>query len=415
MSWFRRLFSRKKRLEKIEIPLDKLDSWLDSRAELLKGKLKQQLINYTDVYNAEVADIEKNLKALETAELKNKNVLPKVKSIMEGNRNTYVRFVRSFVDRHAVPDFEKIDEFIKVFEEDIEGLNKTTGKAFYVLQEFFKDEVNRIAANIKRMDAAVANMKKELVKSDYDKILELKDNIIRLNEKLKLKNEIKEESEKVKKENDEINKKIDTTERFIDDLKRSAEYEEMQKLKSKLEDTDRKITDHKNMLFQYFSAIERPLKKYKHMTYDYDKIVEGYLDNPVNALVKDQRMDIISVLYSIKKLLQSGELGLKDASLNKTIEIVDKLDKKYLQEYLLVYNRLKQEREIILAEINKNTIDEKLAELNKKLEVAKYQKERSDAQLNNLKQKMNRFNIDQIKKDLKKSLEITGFDVRIID
>ncbi|MFH1849525.1 MAG: hypothetical protein ABH879_05035 [archaeon] len=80
-----------------------LSGWFDQQLKELNDRVARRLgvlaQNSLDI----VASANANLGVLERAELKNKNIVPRVMSILQGNRESYVRKMQRFFSEVSFP------------------------------------------------------------------------------------------------------------------------------------------------------------------------------------------------------------------------------------------------------------------------------------------------------------------------
>jgi len=175
----------KKEEPMLEINLENLSEWFDQKSSPIKDKLIQDTKDLKLKLYEQIEKANKNINTLEYAELRNKNIQMRAKHFMHGNRLAYIKAMRNFLNQVSIGnDYESMLEFSKSFNKDLEILNKTTNRAYGILQEFFANESRNIAINIKNMDSITNEMQKVLEESKTLKIKLIKEMISSLKKKI---------------------------------------------------------------------------------------------------------------------------------------------------------------------------------------------------------------------------------------
>ena len=136
-------------------------------------------------------------------------------------------------------------------------------------------------------------------------------------------NQTKEEQEMQKerlvKTNELLNsqeKKIESTENYIEKLKTSYEYSEFLNIKNNITKLDSEKSQIKNDIDLQFIKISRPLRKYSYIS-SLEKpqklLMEKLIQNPINVLTKENKSNIVIILESTKKGVETGSISVKDA------------------------------------------------------------------------------------------------------
>src|SRR3989338_285511 len=95
LKFIRNLLSKKEAHEE-KISLDELDFWLDIKAKPIFDDLNARINEIIEKINGEKEKSNENLKTLENAQLQNPKIPERVKTIMQGNREGFIKKVSSF-------------------------------------------------------------------------------------------------------------------------------------------------------------------------------------------------------------------------------------------------------------------------------------------------------------------------------
>ena len=411
MGFFDRFF--KPKIEEKEVNIKKLKPYAD---ELLKDKLENINKKIEEYYhNIEEAKskIGKNLKILSEAELQNKNVPTRALQMMEGNRDAYIKKINKFFEDIELPDmglYSTIKNFCINFDLRLSELNKSTFKGYEIMKEFFYNQAVEVAMNIREINENIKNLKKVVDNDELSKIENLKrfvDNIDKYNENKK---KITEEIEEQKKKIENINEKIENVKKKFDEIKKSKEFEEYRRTDEEKELIIQKIKNEKDEITQLFAILERSLRKYKRGSLN-EKIIEEYLEDPNEALIKDNDLEILKVLESLKRNIEENKVELKDKKKEKTLDAIKILKKEFIDEKRDKLEQHTRTKIIFNERLRKNNINYlyqeekyKIEHFIKKLEEEKHQlekleKEKEDIDFEKLKENIKKefFNLFNIK------------------
>jgi len=136
-------------------------------------------------------------------------------------------------------------------------------------------------------------------------------------------NQIKKEQEMQKerlvKTHESLNtngEKIESAENNIERLKTSYEHSEFLNIKNNIVKLDSEKSQIKNDIDLQFTKISRPLGKYSYIS-SLEKpqklLMEKLIQNPINVLTKENKSNIVIILESTKKGVETGSISVKDA------------------------------------------------------------------------------------------------------
>jgi len=145
-----------------------------------------------------------------------------------------------------------------------------------------------------------------------------------------------------------------------EDLLVSEEYKQLLKLIAEKNELEMEIQKLKDRLYTDFSIFDRPFKKYKRDVNKYEKIIEHYATDTLNALLIDSEFKIVEVLEKMSENIVQGGLGLKERKAQKVMEQISRMDQQYFRDFLKKYNLIVENKERIASEIKENNANEEI-------------------------------------------------------
>tara|TARA_B100000949_G_scaffold6660_1_gene5449 strand:- start:1035 stop:1763 length:729 start_codon:yes stop_codon:yes gene_type:complete len=177
------------------------------------------------------------------------------------------------------------------------------------------------------------------------------------------------EQQKLNKKNiEELDAKIAYNEQDIKDIKNSNEYAEFLQTNKKLDSLSSEKNKIKGEIELQFTKISRPLNKYVYVSSldkPQKKLLVSLAENPYDVLIDSNRQDIVQILESTRKAVQSGSVSVKDIdkSLSQIDETLSLLPG--LIEKISVFNRSKSDIESKLIGFNNEELRHKESTLSK--------------------------------------------------
>ena len=161
LNFLKKLFIKKKLgKEKETIELNNLNGWFNAKSNAIYNNLNENIDIIKNEINSGIEKTKSNLESLKNAKLQNPNIPLRVKQIMEGNRQSYIKIISDFLNSIKIDnDHEKLLNYCKDFDEELNSLGKSTTRSYHVLREFFEHQATNIAINIKNLDNSVKKIK----------------------------------------------------------------------------------------------------------------------------------------------------------------------------------------------------------------------------------------------------------------
>ena len=311
-------------------------------------------------------------KELEKDNLKTEDIDKHLRTIvMRGKRQ-----VISTINREAIIDFNKInsyDDVLKLDKEISQVLKKigdVLGRQTRVIHIFAK----KYAAKLKNILSTLDADAKELhtILKNYRN---LEENILSISDNLTQINKINVDQQTGEKRLIELNdqkgsliKKIELAQQEIEKLKDSKEYSKFHEIQDSINNLQSEKSRISSDIDQQFTKISRPLTKYSYVSSldKPQKILMGkLLQNPFDVLTPENKANIITILQSTRKGVQSGFVSVKDMEksliqIDETTEILDNFIN-WISEFNLKKPKLQSELKIF----NISELEKKQSELSK--------------------------------------------------
>ena len=213
MKFFTQFFKKNK---EITVSAIELDDWIIENMKEYFSEEYKSIKETVKQVNKTKKEIVAKLEKLENAKLVNPNLPEREVQMMEGNKDNYRLKTLQFLDKIEIPkDYLALDEFCNEFEEILTDFNEKTMRAYSILRNYFRNEMQEISMSLKKMETLQLNlfnfMKEDSIvnlKTILIKIKELNDNIVMSNKIHKEIKDLETNFEKEKEKQDKIDKKI---------------------------------------------------------------------------------------------------------------------------------------------------------------------------------------------------------------
>ncbi len=383
------IFKRKEEYE-----LDELPKWLTEKWKPRKNKYQNQITELKKEIQKLKEKAHHSVQILENAELENPDIHDRSKQIMEGNREAYIKKVRQF-----------LDSGLENYDSHVERFGEGSAKSFYVLRQFFSNQVSEIASHINKIDETVTEIRKveEQKEQEFEKLMDILEMIKSIKTHQSQKQTAEEREESLKQELETIENQKKTVQKQIELLKQSKKYKEYQDLKIERENAQNRIESIENDIHKKFSVLERALKKHQRQSMR-PKLIQKYLDSPVKALAQDSELEIIDEL----KKINLDQLDLKDHKREISREEIQNIK---LGEKRDTLKQIKERQYDLKRLINTNSAFLKLKDLEYRQEYLDEREEKMQKQLDELEVK----EIDkrQIKNQIQREIKEL-FNIKVV-
>ncbi len=407
----------KKELPEEKISLDELDSWLEQRAKPVFEGIDAQINEIIGRINNEKSEAGEKLKILEAAQLQNPKIPERVKIIMQGNREAFIRKT-SFFFSNINLDHSSYGELIEkcnTISKEVDIFGKSTAKSYHILNEFFAREAEKVAASIKAVENCSNGLASAINGSKIKSIESAKSNISGLKNKIKLKESYSSQLERDKTALQSNKSRKTEIEKKIDELKSGHGYKNYEKLLEEKEKAGIKIKEIENGMFHGFSVLEKALKKYAKIAFEDENLILEYLESPIAALVKDDELKILKILGNLKISIESDKLGLEEKKKEKSIEKISGLDRAYLSKIRDDSINAKKMLDGLAAEIKNSSSKKNLDSLSEELKNILEGIEKADKEILALNKELEKINIEKLREDLQNEINgIAGIRITVL-
>ncbi len=370
--------------------LKELEEWLRAEESKEKTKLGQRIAEFREEFKETKEGMEHHLGQLQQATLQNTNIPAKAFHFMEGNRESYIRFIRQFLDKvSAFP--KEADEIKKYYENFIKNLNhfaSVSQRNYYVLQNFFANTLKDIGQLLKTLEESVKRLETGFEESRLLPIHEIKNKLAYLHEKGAYKKKLEHDAEEAEKSLHQASVSLTQSKEHLSALENGEEWKRMKELEQKLALAREEARAGEQKISMLFSPLEKALKKYAKEAFDNQKLTEKYGEAPAQALEHDSQLHIVSILEKLKQSLAKNGLGLDEKRIQKASVALESLTKEVLHEH---QQTLKKQREKIAQleeDIRSSNLQEKHENQKKTLEITQEGHERKKQALETLKRKI---------------------------
>jgi len=363
------LFVQKKVQEKKEVSLDEFETWLKELKEIKMRTVNDELRNYRPRIEEQKKLILESINKLKNAKLMNPNIPTRAFSLMQGNREAYMRFTSKLAEGVSIPEkYEDLEYFIAKFDNDFNDLKKSTARSFYILQEFFANEAKQIAGNIGAMEDIVNELREFVRKEGFDIINRITHKIMCIRKAQSGRKEYEDKLNELDALLRKEQKKKSDAEKEIIKIKESQNFKKYLEIEQKKAAVLERTKESEAEIHHFFANIESALKKYERIALDDGELVRKYLHDSVSALKEDEGLKVLEVLSKMRNAIEHNVVELKDAKKTKTQEILNAENKESLEQMKKAIEGFRKEEKAINEEMAKY---DQNAEISKQLEIQK--------------------------------------------
>ena len=295
---------------------------------------------------------------------------PHLKRLVLRGKNEVISIVKRecVVNLPEINSIDNVQAFSTVISKTLKKIGDALGRHSHVIHIFAKKYAKKLKSDLETMTDGNSEIS-ELIKNHQElesKIKEIFEKITKYDEAQKSFVTIKHGQKQAKKILQEFNHAIEQDIANIKNLKNSNEYMEFLKNKEKISTLDMERTKIKNEIELEFTKISRPLNKYVYVSSldkQQKKILVNLTENTYDVLSNTNKQDIIHILESVRKAVQSGSVSVKDISksVSQINEILSKLDD--FIEKISIYTNSKNNIEKKLSIFNSKQLEQKESDL----------------------------------------------------
>ncbi len=246
---------------------------------------------------------------------------PHLKRLVLRGKNEVISIVKRecVVNLPEINSFDDVQAFSVVISKTLKKIGDALGRHSHVIHIFAKKYAKKLKSDLETMTDGNSEIS-ELIKNHQElesRIKEIFEKITKYDKAQKSFVTIKHGQEQAKKILQEFNHTIEQDISHMKNLKSSNEYMEFLKNKEKISTLDMERTKIKNEIELEFTKISRPLNKYVYVSSldkQQKKILVNLTENTYDVLSNTNKQDIIHILESVRKAVQSGSVSVKDIS-----------------------------------------------------------------------------------------------------
>ena len=332
-SFIKKIFARQQPAPPQSMTLEELEQWLSSQEQQEQLTLSQILGDFEEGFSEIKEKIEHLLDQLQHAQLQNTNIPSRAIHFMEGNRESYIRFVRLFLrDISVKPKENEIDSYCQRFSMHLTHFASASTKNYYVLNNFFAHTMRDLASSLKELEAKVKQLQDALDRTKLKSITHVREGINQLKSMHDHKQQLKKDVQGKRQEMEQAKENFHQSTVHKDSLQHEGEFLHFKELKHQLKRAQDMLTQEQQTINAAFSPLEKALKKYSKEAFEHHGLIEHYAENPAAALKHDDELTIISILDRLSAKLTSNGLGLDDKRTQKAMAAVKVLTRDYVKD-----------------------------------------------------------------------------------
>ena len=278
--------------------------------------------------------------------------------------------VISVIKRESTVQLQEINSYedVKIFNATANRMLKKIGDALgrqsRVIHIFAKKYASKLKDDLKVMTDGNDEITTIITNhSELEtKIKQIFETMNKIEQSKKLITDLGEQQKLNKKTMDDLVITIERDEKGIVDIKNSSEYTEFLEINEKLNSLSSEKNKIKSEIELQFTKISRPLNKYVYVSSldkPQKKLLVNLIENPHDILIDSNKQDIVQILESTRKGIQSGSVSVKDTDksllqIDETLSLIPGFIEK-----ISVFNRSKSDIESKLLGFNNDQLRQK--------------------------------------------------------
>jgi len=407
------IFQKEEQIKNEVIEIIKLPKWFNQK--ISKLELNNEIILFLQKINQLKLDLQQkitNLEQLQISEKDKQQVEARVRNIVEGHKDNYLKEIQRFENNlHPlqienksleINELQQILEFNKQLDQNIENLAKRTAKSYQAAQHLFFDGVESIFKIIGELNLLIKNFQKQ--QQEIQMILETNNQIEKLQQIQDKKQQLKQQKDNKEKSLQQLEEQLEKEQSNLEKLKQSKDFSNYHNIKDRLEDYQKITKELEDQVYFYFSKLNKPLKKYERIAIN-NKRISKYLSDSIKSFHQDKELNIISDLTKLKQSLQNRSVNFDKKQTEKFIELIDMAENNYLEKIRKKIETNESEIERIKKNLNDEII-QKVEQQEQEIKITRNKIQNIEKELINLK-KSSEFDNDRIKDLIKSNVEKT--------
>ena len=244
-----------------------------------------------------------------------------LRRLVERGKKEVISIIKreSIVELPEINSYEDVKNFNVIAGRMLKKIGDALGRHSVPINVFAKKYASKLRDDLKTMTDR--NDEITTLISNYaeleDKAEKITDTMNKITQSRKLIISLGEEK-KINKENiKNLENQIIDNQKDIESIQNSDDYKKFLEINAKLDSMSDERNKIKNEIEEQFTKISRPLTKYVYVSSldkPQKKLLENLIQNPFDVLIEENRRDIIQILESTKKGIQSGSVSVKDSN-----------------------------------------------------------------------------------------------------
>ena len=295
-----------------------------------------------------------------------------LRRLVERGKKEVISIIKreSIVELPEINSYDDVKDFNVIAGKMLKKIGDALGRHSVPINVFAKKYASKLRDDLKTMtdrndeittlisNHAELETKSEQLTDTMNKIAQAKKSIINLGE----------EKEVDKKNIETLENEITNNQHDMESIKNSDNYQKFLQITSELDSMSNEKNKIKNEIEAQFTKISRPLNKYVYVSSldkPQKKLLENLIAKPYDMLIDSNRQDIIQILESTKKGVQSGSVSVKDVAkslsqVDETLSLIDRFIEK-----ISVFHKSKNEIENKLSTFDVEELKQKESILSK--------------------------------------------------
>jgi len=356
LKYIKKLFEKQEEIEEKTFTLDELNNWLLEKKASIGTQIKPSIGDSILKIQSRIQNVLGELDKLKSADLQNPNIPNRAKTIMEGNRDSFIKTMNRLFEAIdlSYDSYSELQDACKSIQKEIDDLAKSSGKSYQVLNQFFAREVQNIAIEIKHVAKELKNIHATIKDSNYSRADAFIKTISEVKRKIGIGKELKDKQNKAEEHKKNQQDLLVSIENEIEQLHEGSLFKEYTSYLEELNENTKKIKEVEHQIINEFSGLDKALKKYSKITIENSLLIRLYSDDPTKALSEDNEMNIVNILSSLSQQIENDKLGLDEKKKQKALGKCKQLNEDLLQKLHKKITGLKETEKSLKSKIKEN-------------------------------------------------------------
>ena len=295
-----------------------------------------------------------------------------LRRLVERGKKEVISIIKreSIVELPEINSYEDVKDFNTIAGRMLKKIGDALGRHSIPINVFAKKYASKLRDDLKTMTDRNDEIATIIVNHNEleTKIEQILNTMSKIQQTKKLIIDLDEQQKLTKKSIDDLVTAMKHDEKQITDIKNSSKYTEFLQINESLDSLSSEKNKIKNEIEHQFTKISRPLNKYVYVSSldkPQKKLLTNLIDNPYDVLIDANKQDIVQILESTQKGVQSGSVSVKntDKSLSQIRETLSLLTT--FIEKISSFNYTKNDIESKLSAFNTEELIQKESSFNR--------------------------------------------------